>query len=221
MPAFWSPAVGLLLGSLAFSAIGQDNPVLVGTVTKVTDGDTIKVELSSGPSSVRFGNIDAPESNQPRGPEAKAALTELVLRKEVSLDVMEQDRYERLVAVVYLGEENLNARLVKLGHAWAYRQYSSDADYCIYEQAARSIGRGLWAEEGAVAPWEWQAWRRDQTRAVTDYSGETAAKCVAALRKRKQQRAGGCSLRRPGTTRESKWAAFRLLAGLYANRTQA
>lgn len=39
-------------------------PVLLGTVTKVTDGDTIKVELSSGPITVRLSSIDAPESNQ-------------------------------------------------------------------------------------------------------------------------------------------------------------
>jgi endonuclease YncB( thermonuclease family) len=44
---------------------------------------------------------------------------------------------------VYLGDENVNAWLVKQGNAWAYRQYSSDADYCIYEQAARSPDRGL------------------------------------------------------------------------------
>ena len=47
------------------NAKGQ--PVLVGTVLSVTDGDTIKVQLSSGPMSVRFHSIDAPEKDQPWG----------------------------------------------------------------------------------------------------------------------------------------------------------
>src|SRR5688572_22506655 len=33
-------------------------PVLVGTVTKVVDGDTIDVQLSSGPIRIRFHGID-------------------------------------------------------------------------------------------------------------------------------------------------------------------
>ena len=69
-----SIVVGLLLVSFAIAAIGQENPVLVGTVTKVTDGDTIKVQLSSGPITVRFGSIDAPEKNQPWGRRARTAL---------------------------------------------------------------------------------------------------------------------------------------------------
>lgn len=176
-----------LLLALSFAALSQDSPVLVGKVTKVTDGDTISVELSSGQISVRLGNIDAPELKQPGGLEAKAALTEQLLHQDVALDVTEQDRYERLVAVVYLGEENINIWLVKQGHAWAYRQYSSDPNYCIYENAARSISRGLWAAEEPVAPWEWRARLRDQTRAFTDYRRETTGACVAALRKRKRE----------------------------------
>jgi endonuclease YncB( thermonuclease family) len=34
---------------------------------KVTDGDTIKVQLASGPITVRFGYVDAPERNRPWG----------------------------------------------------------------------------------------------------------------------------------------------------------
>ena len=40
---------------------GPENPVLVGTVSRVVDGDTIKVELSSGPVEVRLDSIDTPE----------------------------------------------------------------------------------------------------------------------------------------------------------------
>lgn len=60
---------------------------------------------------------------------------------EVALDVVSQDRYERLVAVVYVGDENINAWMVQQGHAWAYRQYLDDKDYCAWEGSARSTRR--------------------------------------------------------------------------------
>src|SRR5688572_6128545 len=91
------------------SASPDQLPVLVGTVTRVKDGDTIVVELESGPINVRLGSIDAPEKDQPWGVEATTALRSRVQAREVALEVVEQDRYERLVAVVYLGDENLNA----------------------------------------------------------------------------------------------------------------
>lgn len=38
-------------------ADARDNPVLVGTVTKIVDGDTIDVQLSSGPIRVRLHGV--------------------------------------------------------------------------------------------------------------------------------------------------------------------
>lgn len=183
MFAFRSYAVGLLLIGLAHLAIGEDAPVLVGTVTTITDGDTIKVQLNSGPITVRFDSIDAPEKDQPWGEQARAALSQRLIGQEIALDVVTQDRYERLVAVVYLGDENINAWMVRQGHAWAYRQYVKDADYCVWEGSARSSRRGLWALSGNQrhAPWEWRSAKRSQTAGYTDYTRETVANCIAAL----------------------------------------
>lgn len=183
MFAFRSFAVGSLLISLVLAAVGQDNPVLVGTVTKVIDGDTIKVQLSSGPITVRFDSIDAPERDQPWGEQARAALALRLNGQEVALDVVTQDRYERLVAVVYLRDENINARMVEQGHAWAYRQYLKDTNYCVWEDSARTARRGLWTlpQDQRNAPWEWRSVKRGQTASYTDYARETVAKCVAAM----------------------------------------
>lgn len=157
-------------------------PVLVGTVIKVTDGDTIKVQLSSGPITVRFDSIDAPEKNQPWGMEAQAALARRVDQQEVALDVTTQDRYERLVATVYMGDANINGWMVQQGHAWAYRQYLKDEDYCVWEAEARSLGRGLWAGR-PYAPWEWRQAQRGGAGGFTDYSRETADNCIASMRR--------------------------------------
>lgn len=163
------------------AALGQDqNSVVSGTVTKIVDGDTIDVQLSIGPIRVRLHGVDTPE----RGKESTAALTALVMGKEVDIEPFSQDRCERMIGIVFLGDLNVNLELVKRGHAWAYRQYmrKDDSALCINEAAARTAVKGLWAsKERPVAPWEW---RRKKSRALpTDYSRETAAACISAIGK--------------------------------------
>lgn len=175
-----SMALALALPTATFS---QSNPVLVGTVIKVTDGDTIKVQLSSGPINVRLDSIDAPESNQPHGAQARAALERLVRGGRVELDVVSQDRYERLVATVFMGETNVNEMLVRGGHAWAYREYLKDPAFCRWEDEARMAKRGVWALRTSdwIYPSDWRRWRRGRIEAVRDFSGETIARCIAAI----------------------------------------
>jgi hypothetical protein len=40
-------------------AVGQDEFVVVGRVTRIVDADTIDVEIDSGPARVRFDSVDA------------------------------------------------------------------------------------------------------------------------------------------------------------------
>jgi endonuclease YncB( thermonuclease family) len=163
----------------------QDLPVLVGTVTKIVDGDTIDVDLESGPVRIRLHAVDTPEKGQPWGSESTAALTSRVLRQTVDLEPFEQDVYERLIATVLLGETNINAELVRQGHAWAFRKYMRkvDAYLCKLEHEARTAKRGLWSlpKDEIVAPWEWR--RRKSLEMFTDYSSETVANCVLAIGK--------------------------------------
>jgi endonuclease YncB( thermonuclease family) len=55
----------LVTFKVVFPARPQSPPVLVGTVIKIVDGDTIDVELTSGPIGVRLHGIDTPERGQP------------------------------------------------------------------------------------------------------------------------------------------------------------
>ena len=165
-------------------------PALVGTVTRVKDGDTIVVELGSGPINVRLGSIDAPEKDQPWGVEATTALQSRVQAREVALKVVEQDRYERLVAVVYLGDENLNAWMAREGNAWAYRAYLEDPEYCGLEDEARTSRLGLWAMTPTEwrAPWEWRQHQKGDRRPFTDFGAETREGCIAASGRREPTR---------------------------------
>lgn len=130
--------------------------VLVGTAKRVIDGDTIKVVLDSGQITVRLASIDAPEHNQPFGKQATAELRDLVDGQTVELSPQSQDRYHRLVAIVYVNGVNANAELVRRGAAWAYDQYLTDRSFPAVEEEARREKRGLWASQNAVAPWEFR-----------------------------------------------------------------
>lgn len=185
--------LGCLLLSLAACARDGDT-VLRGKVTRVTDGDTAQVQLQSGAITVRFYGIDAPEKDQPHGDAAASALRQLVGGKVVDLIPVEQDKYDRLVAVVMLGERNVNLEMVARGNAWAFRQYlgefKDDPLYCEWEAKARDQQLGLWRSTGGKrhAPWEWR--HRDRGVPYTDYNGSTGADCVAAIRAAPEGRAG-------------------------------
>ena len=182
----WLAALALFLAGLS-AAVAEPAAVLQGVVVGVVDGDTADVRLASGMIRVRFHAIDAPESGQPHGKSAKAALSKLIYGREVQVEPIEQDRYDRLVARLWLEEpgraaRDINAEMVKSGHAWTYRRYADDPAYCAYEKAARDLGRGLWRlpTDQWVAPWEWRR-RKSLGGRFTDYSQETVAACVAAL----------------------------------------
>jgi micrococcal nuclease len=169
--------------ALPFNAVSLESPVIAAVVTNVIDGDTIKVQLSEGPALVRLANIDAPETIQSGGGAAARALHARILGQEVSLQVLERDRDQRLVAVVFLGNENVNAWMVKQGHAWADRGSTLAQDYCVWEKAARSLRRGLWADKHSVAPWDWRISQRDALHFVTDYTHASAAGCLREIGK--------------------------------------
>jgi endonuclease YncB( thermonuclease family) len=179
----------ILISCFVFSltACAQDgNTVLRGKVTHVADGDTADVRLQSGVITVRFYGIDTPERDQPFGKDAASALRQLIGGKVVDLIPVEQDKYDRLVAVVMLGERNVNLEMVARGNAWAFRrflgEFEDDPLYCEWEAKARDQQLGLWrlpAKE-RHAPWEWRG--RDRGVRYTSYEGSTAADCVAAIR---------------------------------------
>ena len=165
------------------TATGPQQSMLVGTVIHVYDGDTIKVQLDSGPIIVRLHSIDTPEHDQTWGHEATAALARRVQGRQVWLAVITQDSYERLVADVFVGDESINEWMVQQGNAWAYRHYLEDRRFCAWEAEARVAGRGLWGRPQGTwhAPWQWRAAGRGESVAYAEYGHETAAQCLAAM----------------------------------------
>jgi len=168
-----SPTSLLLVALLALTASGCDletsggersgpeadpGEAVVAPVLKVVDGDTIRVELDGRSEPVRYIGINTPESNpdQPRecfGPQAAAANRELVEGERVRLvfDAEPRDRYDRLLAYVYLADDEtfVNAELVRRGYARTLTIEPNTRYRSLFDrlqQEAANAGRGLWGE---------------------------------------------------------------------------
>jgi micrococcal nuclease len=176
--------LSVLLVSLLLCATihASGEPVLPGVVVGIVDGDTADVRVQSGMIRVRLHALDAPERDQPHGSASKQALSKLVYGKNVNVEPIEQDRYDRLVARLWLDDLDVNAEMIKQGAAWVYRRYADDPAYCAFEKAARDLKRGLWALplDQRAAPWEWRK-RKTLANQFTDYDSESVASCVASL----------------------------------------
>ena len=150
-------------------------PVRTGeaVVKKVVDGDTVNVTTDEGTKlKIRLYGIDAPETakihrrsgvvskpGQPYGEEAYLTLESKVLGKRVRMWVMDIDRYRRFVAVLYLGDRDINREMVRQGYAWAYRGYLHApyaSEYIDAEREARSQHLGLWQQMNPQPPWEFR-----------------------------------------------------------------
>ncbi len=128
-----------------------------GTVTRVTDGDTLSIAPVSGaPRKVRIDGIDAPESCQTGGAAAGAALHRKVMGQRVQVATRALDMYQRELATVRLDGQDVGAWLVEHGHAWSYRYRGDNGPYLREEQRARRATRGVFADRRAMNPREFR-----------------------------------------------------------------
>jgi micrococcal nuclease len=118
----------LLLSSISCSQKKQpeQKPAEQELVAKVIDGDTFV--MTSG-KTVRIAGIDTPELGERLHDEARDCLANLILGKEVSLKKLAagKDRYERILAEVFV--DTLNVGLAILGQGLAQLYIFSDNAY--------------------------------------------------------------------------------------------
>lgn len=127
-------------------------------VTKVVDGDTVKVRKDGRTVTVRLIGIDTPETKDPRKPvqcfgkEASAHAASLLAGQKVWLEYDSSqarvDRYGRDLAYIWLGDDLVNLAMVRDGFA---HEYTYDTPYRYQRQfkaaqaRAASAGIGLWS----------------------------------------------------------------------------
>jgi len=153
------PLLGLVVALTLWSCSsgqGTDSGHGFARITKVTDGDTLRALYLGRDERVRLIGIDAPETawygsggecyGLEAGAYARRRLSNRWVRLEFGTD--RRDRYGRLLAYVYLGDELVNLTLVRLGYATAYPitpNTAKEASIDAAEAQARSAGRGLWS----------------------------------------------------------------------------
>ncbi len=144
--------VAALSCALSLTAVAAPRDVQ-GIVTKVSDGDSLWLTpADKAPIEVRLRDIDAPESCQPWGPQAREALAELALNKVATLQISGRDAYGRTLGVLMINELNVGPFLVENGHAWSIRTRWDQGPLVKQEKMARALSRGLHAVAGAVQP---------------------------------------------------------------------
>lgn len=128
-----------------------------GKVVGVSDGDTLTVlNPQNKPVKIRLVEIDAPEKTQDFGQRSKQSLSDLCFGKAAKVDDHGQDKYQRTLGRVTCDGMDANAEQVRLGMAWAYRQYLTDPAIADLEQAAKAQKIGLWADAHPIPPWEFR-----------------------------------------------------------------
>ena len=155
----------LFAAALMVLSAAVSSATVEGQVVAITDGDTIKILTPAKQQiKVRMGDIDTPERGQPYGRKARQVLGDKIHRRQVEVEEVTTDRYQRLVGRVFLNGRNINAEMVEDGAAWVYRKYSDDPQLLRLESQAREQGRGLWAlqPDHRIPPWEWRKRRRSK-----------------------------------------------------------
>lgn len=123
---------------------GFSEDAAVAELVRVVDGDTIVVSIEGEDERVRLLNIDTPETVHPTepvecgGPEASEAISELLSPGDVvvlEFDQEHRDRYDRLLAGVFVEDVFVNERMAREG--WGEPAYYAPNDrfLSVVEQA--------------------------------------------------------------------------------------
>lgn len=128
----------------------------------VIDGDTLDV----AGERIRLEGIDAPESDQTCsggwfgtwkcGRASADHLRWLTGGRRVDCLSTGRDKYGRVLGLCTADGRDINAEMVRTGHAWAFVRYSTR--YQIIEADARKARAGIWKGDAEPA-WEFRARR--------------------------------------------------------------
>lgn len=119
-------------------------PIQEGTVVKVYDGDTITIAAKMPYNfesplyrfSVRLNGIDTPEIKGKSADEKEAArrarveLEKLLNQQVVTLKNVQNEKYGRILADVYLGDLNVNQWMVENHYAVVYDGKTKQSPQC-------------------------------------------------------------------------------------------
>ena len=113
---------------------------------KVVDGDSLEI----GTTRIRLMGIDAPEYDQsckdangrlyPCGRQSADFLAKLVQGKTVTCHIHHKDKYKRDLCTCYVDGLDINAEMIRTGHAIVYLESSYDN----LQKEAQKQKAGIW-----------------------------------------------------------------------------
>ncbi len=133
----------LLIFLITFTSAKKQEEFLV---TKIIDGDTIKLENGQ---TIRMICVNTPEKGELGFEEATNYLKSIILNKKINLkkDISEKDKYNRLLRYIYLNNTLINELIVRKGYGFAY-PFEPDTKFCAKilkaEQKAKKEKLGIW-----------------------------------------------------------------------------
>ena len=161
--AFILGMTGLFVVACGFLPAGvpdavADSITFQAMVVEVKDGDTFIVLRNKTRLTVKLPGVDAPELDQPYGPEAKRFAAKLVKGRVVTIETAQASN-PIYGAVRFQKNKILAHEMVRAGLSWATSMDKSSM-LAEIQEAAKKARLGLWAnseDEEPVPPWEWRA----------------------------------------------------------------
>jgi len=152
---------------LTYNDVRSENINKISGFAKVVDGDTIKINSKK----IRLYGIDAPEKKQKCkktyltisfmsftkdymcGEVSTQKLIKKINKQKLNCNIIDVDRYKRLIGECFKRNINLNSWMVSNGYAVAYRKYSKK--YVSDEINAKNNKLGIWQGKFEM-PWDYR-----------------------------------------------------------------
>lgn len=139
-----------------------------GIVNRVLDGDSVLIDFDSKTYNTRLACVDAMESDAPLGSESTEYLkATLPKNTPVDINVVDIDKYGRLIVLAWKNSELINSKVVRAGSALIYRKFLKNCDghqqsLIDSEKEAKLEKVGYWGlpEPQQIEPWVWRKNRK-------------------------------------------------------------
>ena len=139
-----------------------------GEVVRVKDGDTVEVKTKKGIIDVRLSETDAPEFKQKGGIEARKALENRVLNKQVTLTGQRPDQYGRTVASVDVDGHNVGKDMIDAKEVKPYGEKMS-----LWDRVTGKVDPKTYRQEGhGSGHWAGKPITETEPKAVSTPSGK-------------------------------------------------
>ena len=159
--------ISIIFFILTYNDVRSENINKITGFAKVVDGDTIKINSKK----IRLYGIDAPEKKQKCkktyltisfmsftkdymcGEVSTQKLIKKINKQKLNCNILDVDRYKRLIGECFKRNINLNSWMVSNGYAVAYRKYSKK--YVSDEINAKNNKLGIWQGKFEM-PWDYR-----------------------------------------------------------------